>query len=121
MASPDETTIKDLSDQLEQFCKERQWDRFHTPQNLAVSVAVEAGELLEHFQWPDPEATSEHVAEHFTGIKEEVADVGIYLFELARVLGIDLGQVMSDKIEQNRTRYPLDARNTKDGLPIHER
>src|SRR3984957_19307525 len=94
--SPD--PLQDLRDALRQFAAERDWDQFHSPKNLAIALSVEAAELLEHFQWM-PEPVSMALAGDLKGrIREEVADVLLYLIRLADKLEIDLLAAASDKI-----------------------
>lgn len=103
-------TLDDLAGELRRFAAEREWERFHTPKNLAISLAVEVGELLEHVQW----GTDEEIAARFRtaegrgAIAEEMADVLIYLVRLADVLGVDLLDAASSKIDANAARYPAD-------------
>jgi NTP pyrophosphatase (non-canonical NTP hydrolase) len=85
---------------LEAFVAERDWDQFHTPENLAKSIAIEAGELLECFQWgaeADP-----------TRVKEELADVLTYCIHLARRIGVDPDQIVLEKLEVTRKKYPVE-------------
>jgi dCTP diphosphatase len=88
----------ELRDKLRVFAREREWDRYHTPKNLAMALIVEAAELAEHFQWLTPEEQ----------IREELADVLIYLVELADTLDIDLAAAARAKIEKNAVKYPVD-------------
>ena len=103
-------TLDDLAGELRRFAAEREWERFHTPKNLAISLAVEVGELLEHVQW----GTDEEIAARFRtdegrdAIAEEMADVLIYLVRLADTLGVDLLDAASAKIAANAARYPAD-------------
>ena len=103
-------TLDDLAAELRRFAAERDWEQFHTPKNLAVSLAVEVGELLEHVQW----ARDEELAARFrrpeerTAIAEEMADVLIYLIRLADVLGVDLLEAATAKIAANAARYPAE-------------
>jgi len=90
------------------FRDERDWMQFHDPKNLAVSIAIEAAELLEHFQWKDKAQSERHAAEHKESVAEEIADVAIYLLELADNLGIDLEKAILAKLEQNAEKYPID-------------
>ena len=103
-------TIDDLALALRRFAAERDWERFHTPKNLAISLAVEAGELLEHFQWGTDEEILDRAATPGGGaaVAEELADVLIYLVRLADILGIDLLAAASSKIAANAERYPAD-------------
>lgn len=86
------------------FRRDREWEQFHTPKNLAIGIAVEAAELLEHFQWTGEGA----IATSSTGIRHELADVAILLTYLAHDLGVDLDQAVREKLEVNGRRYPVD-------------
>lgn len=103
-------TLDDLAAELRRFAAERDWERYHTPKNLAISLSVEVGELLEHVQWGSDEeiAGAFRSAAGKEAIGEELADVLIYLVRLADVLGIDLLAAASSKIAANATRYPAD-------------
>jgi dCTP diphosphatase len=96
-----------IQKQLRVFAKEREWDQFHTPKNLAIALSVEASELLEIFQWLDGEK-KDFTADQEENIREEIADVGLYLFRLCDILKIDLEEVMKEKIEKNAVKYPAD-------------
>ncbi|WP_445256428.1 nucleotide pyrophosphohydrolase [Nocardioides aurantiacus] len=85
---------------LKEFMAERDWDQFHSPANLAKSVAIEAGELLECFQWSD-DGDPERV-------QEELADVLTYCHLLAAKLGVDADEIVLRKLEQTRAKYPID-------------
>ena len=89
-----------VGDALSAFVAERDWARFHTPENLAKSVAIEAGELLECFQW-SPEADAAEV-------RDELADVLTYCFLLADRIGADPDQIVLDKLERTRAKYPVE-------------
>ena len=103
-------TIEELAHQLRRFAAERDWERFHTPKNLAISLAVEVGELLEHVQWgTDEEITARaRTPAGSAAMAEELADVLIYLVRLADVLGIDLLEAAVAKVAANAERYPAD-------------
>lgn len=90
--------IKDMIQDLREFTAERDWDQFHSPENLAKSVAIEAGELLECFQWSG-EADKERVA-------EEASDVLAYLLQLFDKMGIDPVEAFQKKMQKNREKYP---------------
>jgi NTP pyrophosphatase (non-canonical NTP hydrolase) len=97
-----------LSEALLAFARAREWEKFHSPKNLATALSVEAAELLEHFQWLT-ETESRHLdPDTISEIAEEAADVQIYLLMLAEKLGVDLGLAVEAKIEKNRARYPAD-------------
>lgn len=103
-------TIRDLQAVLAQFAHERDWEQFHTPKNLAMALAGEAGELLALFQWLTPEQSQALTAQpdHAEAVRLELADVFAYLLRLADVTGIDLEEALAEKIELNRHRYPAD-------------
>jgi len=102
--------IKKIQKQLSDFADERDWNQFHNPKNLAMALSVEASELVEIFQWLTPEqaeaimGTDEN--EH---VKEEIADVMIYLIRLADKLNVDLEDAVADKIIKNGEKYPVDT------------
>ena len=96
-----------LADELREFAKARNWEKFHTPKNLAMALAGEAGELVAEFQWLTS-AESEKSAltdEQRLAIELEIADVQIYLIRLADVLGIDIPAAVRKKIQINETRF----------------
>lgn len=109
-ASDSKTTVADLRALVENFVAERNWHRFHTPKNLVMSLAIETGELMEHFQWLTPEESAElkndPQKKHDTG--EEVADCLAYLLGLANALDLDLSQALSAKMIRNAEKYPVD-------------
>lgn len=93
--------------ELRAFVDERAWDAFHSPKDLALSMAIESGELLELFQWRDPKS-AELTHEDRERIQEEVADVVLYAMLLADKAGFDLPQALSRKIARNREKYPAE-------------
>jgi dCTP diphosphatase len=103
-------TLDDLAAELRRFANERDWERYHTPKNLAISLSIEVGELLEHVQWGSDEEIAGALRSPAgkTAVSEEMADVLIYLVRLADVLGIDLLAAASSKIAANAVRYPAD-------------
>jgi NTP pyrophosphatase (non-canonical NTP hydrolase) len=106
-------TLAELADQLRTFASERDWDQFHSPKNLAMALAVEASEIMEHFQWLTEEQSADLTPEKLQQVREEIGDVLIYLVRLADRLGIDPLGAAREKIEVNRTKYPADkARGT---------
>lgn len=98
----------ELRDRLRAFTREREWDRFHTPKNLAMALIVEAAELAEHFQWLTPEESQSPQDGKREKIRDELADVLIYLVELADTLEVDLIAAARDKIEKNALKYPVE-------------
>ena len=101
-------SIADLTDRIRNFRDARDWMQFHSPKDLSVAIIAEAGELLQHFVWKSPEESWRRGQEKKTEIANEIADVGILLFELADNLGLDLATEMNAKIDRNEARYPVE-------------
>ncbi len=95
-----------LRDSLREFAAARDWRQYHTPKNLAMALIVEAAELVEQFQWDTPEQSGSLSPEKAAAVRDEVADVLIYLIEIADVLNIDLAAAASAKIAKNAVKYP---------------
>lgn len=100
------TDLTTLRDALRAFCAARDWHRYHTPKNLVMALSVEAAELVEHFQWATPEESLSLPPETRAEVADEIADVLIYLTELADVLGIDPIAAAREKIVKNAAKYP---------------
>lgn len=101
-------SIAALSARIATFVAAREWQPFHNPKDLAVALIAEAGELLQHFVWQQPGQIADRAIERRSQIADEIADVGILLFELARHLDLDLGAEMSAKLQRNEQRYPIE-------------
>lgn len=101
-------SIERLTGEIRAFRDAREWMQFHNPKELAVAIAAEAGELLQHFVWQSVEQSARRAVERKEEIGSEIADVAILLFELADNLGIDLAEAMRAKIAANELRYPVD-------------
>lgn len=102
-------TIGKLQQALADFAAERDWEQFHTPKNLAMALACECAELLEVFQWLTPEQSAEIMSDPAGAarVREEMADVFAYLLRLSSVLGVELEEALTAKIEINRSKYPV--------------
>ena len=98
---------------IRQFRDERDWLQYHDPRSLAVSISIEAAELLEEFQWLTAEQSRRHAAENRQAVSDEIADVAIYLLELTDVLGIDLKAAILSKLEKNALKYPIEKSRGK--------
>ena len=101
-------SIAILMQEIKKFVDERDWRKYHTPKNLAISISIEANELLEHFQWN--ELSFEEIRgneEKFREISHEIADVFIYLLMFSYNLGVDVKRIIMEKLEMNRKKYPL--------------
>jgi len=102
------TTVAELRALLRQFVAEREWSPFHSPKNLSMSLAIEAAELMEHFQWIDA-AESRRVGDDpakIADVRDELADVLCYLLAIANELEIDLSDAIRDKMVKNAAKYP---------------
>jgi dCTP diphosphatase len=106
----DKTTIRELIDAVRVFETQRDWRRFHSPKNLSMGIAIETGELMEHFQWLDTEESNQagNDPKTLTAVREEMADVLCYLLNLADVLGVDLSDAFYEKMKKNEMKYPAD-------------
>jgi NTP pyrophosphatase (non-canonical NTP hydrolase) len=100
-------SLAGLRERLRQFALERDWEQFHTPKNLAMSAAIEAAELMEHFQWLTPGESRALGAAQRKQVAHEIADVLLYLIRLADVLDIDPVAAAAEKIELNARKYPV--------------
>jgi len=101
-------SIPEITTRIQAFVDARDWRRYHNPKDLAVAICAEAGELMQHFVWQQPEQVDARALDHREEIASEIADVAILLFELADNLGLRLGDVMDRKIAHNETRYPVE-------------
>ena len=88
-------------DRIRKFTEDRDWSQFHSPANLAKSISIEANELLECFQWDEDNYDREHVI-------EELADVIVYCQDMLDVLGLDVDEIVNDKMEMNEKKYPVE-------------
>lgn len=95
------TTIQELKEKIEQFVKERDWSQFHNSKNLSISIAIEAAELMEHFQWKNE-------IENKAEIENEIADITAYILSFCIINNIDLSKAIENKLEINRKKYPLE-------------
>ncbi len=92
--------MEELKSEIIKFQKERDWKKFHTPENLAKSISIEAAELLEHFQWGEEYNLNE--------VADELADVLNYCILMADALDLDIKEIVLNKIEKNAIKYPVD-------------
>jgi dCTP diphosphatase len=104
------TTVAELRESMARFVAEREWGQFHSPKNLAMALAAEAAEVMEHFLWIDNE-TSRVVArdpDQLERIADEIADVAGVVFALCNALGLDLSEVIARKMAKNVLKYPVE-------------
>jgi len=105
--------IKAITQKIKKFRDERDWKQFHNHKDMALSLVLEATEVLEHFQWKSPEEVEKHGVVCKSDIAEELADVAIYLFELADNLGINLSAAIEQKMIKNANKYPSEKAKGK--------
>jgi len=105
-----DTSLQVLKDRVLAFAGERDWQQFHSPKNLAMALAAEAAELMEHFLWSDAGESHARAADpaRRARIAEELADVLIYTMEFANVTGLDLTAAVLEKLQRNAEKYPVE-------------
>jgi len=115
----DEVTISYLKKIVDKFVSERDWEKFHTPKNLAESISIEAAELLELFQWRNDREIETFLEnpKFVNEIEEELADILIYCISFANRLNIDISRAVLSKMEKNKRKYPIDLYKGKLGKP----
>ncbi|MGD9000749.1 MAG: nucleotide pyrophosphohydrolase [Granulosicoccaceae bacterium] len=101
-------SLETLRLRLAAFARERDWEQFHSPKNLAMALIAEAAELVEHFQWLSEDASYALDADKHNAVAEELADILIYTIRTADRLGVDLIDATWRKIDKNERRYPAD-------------
>jgi len=102
------TELDDIKKTLATFAKDRDWEQFHSPKNLAMALSVEVAEIVEHFQWLNEEDTNTLTTEKRHAIAEEIADTQMYLLLLAEKLDVDIIQSVNQKITKNAEKYPIE-------------
>ena len=102
------TTLDELRREIRQFVDARDWRQFHSPKNLSMALAIEAAELMEHFQWLEGPASRRLNKERLAEVSEELADVFCYTLAMANELGIDLSATMRAKMVKNIAKYPAE-------------
>ncbi len=103
------STVAEIKAKVLAFAQERDWEQFHTPKNLSMALAAEAGELMEHFLWAESAESRARASdpERATKIREELADIVIYAMEFANMAGIDVAAAIEDKMGKNAEKYPV--------------
>jgi dCTP diphosphatase len=106
--SDGQTTVAELRAAVQRFVDERDWGQFHNPKNLAMAIAIEAAELMEHFQWIEAEASRNIVNSpaDLQQVREELADILCYTLAFANALGIDVAMTVREKMVKNAQKYP---------------
>lgn len=100
--------INEITNKIKKFSEDRNWDKFHTPKNLSMALSVEVAELVEIFQWLSQEESSNLSEDNLQSVKEELADILIYLIRIADKFNIDLEESVDEKILINEQKYPVE-------------
>lgn len=100
--------LESLTARILAFRKARDWEQFHNPKDVALSLVLEATEVMEHFQWKNPEQIQEHIQTHRQDIADEIADVFYWVLLMSHDLGIDPIEALNKKIEKNEKKYPVE-------------
>lgn len=102
------TTVQQLKKKLAKFVKDRDWEQYHSPKNLSMSIAIEAAELMEMFQWLDIEESHKVLKnkKKLEEVKDELADIALYLLEFSNLFSIDLSSAVIKKLAKNAKKYP---------------
>ena len=118
-ADDQSTPVEFLKDAIRRFVAERQWEKYHNPKNLAISIGVESGELMEVFQWISPDTAKQikKTSKRGEKVAEELSDVITYCLMLGMALDIDITTAVLTKIEKNSTKYPAKEYNGEHRRP----
>jgi dCTP diphosphatase len=106
--SPDFAKLKDLLVRMRRFNTEREWAQFHNPKDLAISLTLEAGEVLEHFQWKSPDEMQKHLQENGQKVADELADVMYWVLLMSDYFKLDIVESLDRKMTENESKYPTD-------------
>lgn len=106
MADKD-TPLEKLKAKVHQFVSERDWEKFHSPKNLSMSIAIEAAELMEKFQWVEGVESKELTRQEKLAIEEELADIAVYILNFCSLYNIDLSEAIERKLKINTKKYPV--------------
>ncbi len=105
--------INQLTERIQNFIKERDWNQFHNPKDLALSLVLESAEVMEHFQWKNNEEMQEYIKFHKNEIGEELSDVLYWVLLMSHDLDIDIKKAFEDKMLKNEAKYPIDKAKGK--------
>lgn len=102
-------TLEQLKKEISKFVKKRDWEQYHSPKNLSMSISIEAAELMEKFQWLSVEESKKLIkeAKKKKEIEDELADIGIYLIDFCNLFDINLGKIIRAKLAKNNKKYPI--------------
>lgn len=109
MTNDKNASIQELKEKIKKFVKKRDWEKYHTPKNLSMSIAIEAAELMENFQWENQKDALKLLenARKRKEIEEELADIAIYVIDFCGIYSIDLAKIINQKLAKNNKKYPV--------------
>jgi NTP pyrophosphatase (non-canonical NTP hydrolase) len=108
MKSQEKSSLISLQKDIRKFCDDRNWDQFHNPKDLAISLVLEATEVMEHFQWKNSNEIEDHIEKNKNKVSEELADTLYWVILLANKLNIDLVKSFKNKMIKNEKKYPIE-------------
>lgn len=108
MKNPTANNIEDLKTKIIEFVQARDWEQFHNPKDVAISLTLEAAEVLEHFQWKSQQEISTYIVSNKSDIADELVDVLYWVILLSHYLKIDLPGAFENKMKQNERKYPVE-------------
>jgi len=113
------TTVQELRQAVNKFVEERNWGHYHTPKNLGISIAIEAAEIMEHFQWNSLQESADLMRDptRKAEVSDELADVLIYCLSLANQMDVDISTVVLEKMDRNQERFPINSMPTRMSNP----
>lgn len=101
-------SLEDMQKTIREFCAARDWDQFHTPKDMALSLTLEAAEVLEHFQWKNEDEVAKYLEKHKNDVGEELADVMYWVLRMADKFDVDLEAAFDKKMAKNDAKYPVE-------------
>ena len=106
---PHEVTLQHIKDKIKQFIKEREWEKYHSPKNISMSIAIEAAELMEHFQWLSTTQSKKLLDDNAkrVEIEDELADIAIYIVDFCNLFSIDIEKIILRKLGKTAEKYPV--------------
>ncbi len=101
--------FQEIKEKIKQFVKERDWEQYHSPKNLSMSISIETAELMEHFQWLTIEQSKELLKDRKKRIEieDEIADIAIYVLDFCNIFNIDFEKIVAAKLRKNKKKYPI--------------
>ena len=106
---PERITLQEIKEKISRFISKRNWEQYHTPKNISMSIAIEAAELMEHFQWLSPEESRDLLgnAAGRAEIEDELADIAIYVLDFCNLFSIDIEKIIARKLGKTAKKYPV--------------